>query len=68
MAALAASAVFGMTALTSCGEPATEVEGDAAGEVEVDPCAADPCAADPCAAKEDPCAADPCAADPCAAE
>ena len=28
MAALAASAVFGMTALTSCGEPAADVEAD----------------------------------------
>lgn len=64
MAALAASAVFGMTALTSCGEPATEVEGDTTTEVEVDPCAAE---ADPCAAEVDPCAA-PDEADPCAAE
>ncbi|MEL7053306.1 MAG: hypothetical protein AAGM45_16185 [Cyanobacteria bacterium J06588_5] len=72
LAALAAASVFGMTTLTSCGEPA-EVETDVEAvesDVEADPCAADPCAAekeaDPCAA--DPCAADPCAADPCAAE
>ena len=46
MAALAAASVFGMTALTSCGEPAaTDVEADTV-EVEVDPCAADPCAAE----------------------
>ena len=66
LAALAAASVFGMTALTSCGgAETTDVEGDAAGEVEIDPCAG----VDPCAApkgEEDPCAADPCAADPCA--
>ena len=53
-AALAAASVFGMTALTSCGEPTADTAAPDAAEVEADPCAADPCAADPCAA--DPCA------------
>ena len=50
-AALAAASVFGMTALTSCGAPATDTAAPDAAEVEADPCAADPCAADPCAAE-----------------
>ncbi|MGB3574172.1 MAG: hypothetical protein WA783_09215 [Phormidesmis sp.] len=57
MAALAAASVFGMTALTSCGEPAADTGTDAAGEVDPD---ADPCAveesAEPGAADADPCA------------
>ncbi len=63
-AALAAASVFGMTALTSCGEPEVEtVEPDAA-EVEVDideePDVVAPDATAPDATTEE--------ADPCAAE
>ncbi len=60
MAALAAASVFGMTALTSCGEPEVEtVEPDATGEVmDGDPCAVEEGAetevmdGDPCAVEE----------------
>ena len=45
-AALAAASVFGMTALTSCGEPTADTAAPDAAEVEADPCAADACAAE----------------------